>query len=112
MKGVQCYELFGGIALKINTFFHLHPQVKLADQVLPLEEKPMVLGVTLDTHLTFTQHCSNIAGIVQQHKNVLKALAGFTWGCDKETLLSTYQEIGRSILSYLLPCLDAITQGH
>ena len=26
MKGVQCYELFGGIALKINTFsfsFHL-----------------------------------------------------------------------------------------
>ena len=21
MKGVQCYELFGGIALKIHTFF-------------------------------------------------------------------------------------------
>ena len=40
---------------------HLHPQVKLADQVLPLEKKPKVLGVTLDTHLTFTQHCNNIA---------------------------------------------------
>ena len=40
---------------------HIHPQVKLADQVLPLEEKPNVLGVTLDTHLTFTQHCNNIA---------------------------------------------------
>ena len=24
MKGVQCYELFGGIALKIHTFFHFH----------------------------------------------------------------------------------------
>ena len=26
MKGVQCYELFGGIALKIRTFsfFHFH----------------------------------------------------------------------------------------
>ena len=31
MKGVQCYELFGGIALKIHTFsfsFFLHRQVK------------------------------------------------------------------------------------
>ena len=37
---------------------HLHPQVKLTDQVLPLEKKPKVLGVTIDTHLTFTQHCN------------------------------------------------------
>ena len=40
---------------------HLHPQVKLADQVLLLEKKPKVLGVMLDTHLTFTQHCNNVA---------------------------------------------------
>ena len=47
---------------------HLHPQAKLADQVLPLEKKPKVLGVTLDTHLT--QHCNNIAVKVQQRNNV------------------------------------------
>ena len=40
---------------------HLHPHVRLADQVLPLEEKPKVLGMTLDTELTFTQHCNDIA---------------------------------------------------
>ena len=34
---------------------HLHPQVKLADQVLPLEKKSNVLAVTLETLLTFTQ---------------------------------------------------------
>ena len=82
---------------------HLHPQVKLADQVLPIEKKPKVLGVTLDTHLTSTQHCNNIAVIVQQQNNVLKAMADSTWGCDKETLLITYQAIGRSILSYCSP---------
>ena len=48
---------------------HMHPQVKLTDQVLPLEKKPKVLGVMLDTHLTFTQHCSNIAVKVQQRNN-------------------------------------------
>ena len=82
---------------------HLHRQVLLADQVLPLEEMPKVLGVTLDTHLTFTQHCNIIAVRVQQRNNVLKALAGSTWGCYKETLLATYQAIGRSILSYCCP---------
>ena len=79
---------------------HLHPQVKLADQVQPLEKKPKVLGVMLDTHLTFTQHCNNIAVKVQQRNTVLKALAGSTWGYDKETLLTTYQATGRLILSY------------
>ena len=62
-----------------------------------------MLEVTLDTHLTFIQHCNNIAVIVQQRKNVLKALAGSTWGCDKETLLTTYQAIDRSMLSYCSP---------
>ena len=82
---------------------HLYPQVKWADQVQPLEKKPKVLGVTLDTHLTFTQHCNNIAVKLQQRNNVLKSLAGSTWGCDKETLLTTYQAIGRSIISYCCP---------
>ena len=74
---------------------HEH-QVKLADQVLPLEKKPKVLGMTLD----FTQHCNNIAVNVQQRNNVQKSLAGSTWGCGKETFPTTYQAIGRSILSY------------
>ena len=62
-----------------------------------------MLGVTLDTHLTFTQHCNKFAVKVQERNNVLKALTGSTWGCDKETLLTTYQAIGRSILSYCCP---------
>ena len=57
---------------------HLHPQVKLADQVLPLKKRSKVLGVMLDTHLTFAQHCNNIAVKVKQCNNVLKALAGST----------------------------------
>ena len=84
---------------------HLYPQLNLADQVLPLEKNPNVSGVTLDTHLTFTQHCNNIAVKVLQRNNVLKELFGSTWGCDKETLITTYQSIGRSVLSYCSPVL-------
>ena len=77
--------------------------MNLADQVPPLEKKPSVFGVTLNPHLTFTQHCNNIAVIVQQRNNMLKALASSTWGCEKETLLTAYQAIGRSMLSYCCP---------
>ena len=82
---------------------YLHPQVKLADLALPLKKKPKAIGVMLDTRLTFTQHCNNIGVKVQQGNNVFKALVGSTWGCDKETLLTTYQAIGRAILSYCCP---------
>ena len=82
---------------------HLHSQVKLADQVLPLENKPKLLGVTLDNHLAFTQHYNNIAVKVQQRNDVLKALVGSTLGCDKQTLLTTYEAIGRSIFSHWSP---------
>ena len=82
---------------------HVHPQVMLADQVLPLKKKPKVLGATLDTHRTFTQHCNNIAAKVQQRNNVLKALASSTWGCDKETLLMPLNT------QLLMPRQDATT---
>ena len=62
--------------------------------------KPKVFRVTLDTHLTFTQHCNNIAVKVQQRNNALKALAASTCGCHKETLLTTYHANGRSIHMY------------
>ena len=81
----------------------LCPQVKLAGQVQTLEKKSNVLGVTLDPHLTHTQHCNNIALKVLQRNNVLKALTGSNWGCDKENLPATYQTIGRSMLSHCWP---------
>ena len=36
MKGVQCYELFGGIALKIHTFslFSFHSRVRSCHWVI------------------------------------------------------------------------------
>ena len=43
------------------------------------------------------------SGSLSPRSNVLKALAGSTWGCDMETLLTTYLAIGRSIHSYCCP---------
>jgi len=53
--------------------------------------------------LNFGTHAKELKVKVAKRTNVLKALAGTTWGSDKETLLLTYKALGRSILSYAAP---------
>ena len=40
---------------------------------------------------------------VSGRNNILKALAGTSWGQQKETLLMTYKAVGRSIINYAAP---------
>ena len=40
---------------------------------------------------------------VSGRNNTLKALAGTSWGQQKETLLMTYKAVGRSIINYVAP---------
>ena len=80
-----------------------HPQIKIENTLLPLVRSPKILGVHLDTFHAFHKHAGYVADRVNQRNNVLKALAGTSWGQQKETLLSTYKAIGRSIINYAAP---------
>ena len=80
-----------------------HPNIKIAGSQLPLNRSPKILGVCLDTSLTFNVHCTQAATRVSNRNNVLKALAGTTWGQQKETILLTYKAIGRSVANYGAP---------
>lgn len=71
--------------------------------LLPLEKKPRILGITFDTMFTFAQHAENTAAKVNKRNNILKALAGTTWRQQKETLVSTYKALGRSVINYGAP---------
>jgi hypothetical protein len=81
----------------------LHPAVLVNDQLLPLERKPKILGVTFDTMYTFGEHGRATVTKVQRRNKILSALAGTKWGQQKETLLVTYRAIGRSVINYAAP---------
>ena len=70
---------------------------------VPTERHPKILGVYLDSMFNFGYHSKNMKERVQSKNNVLKCLAGSTWGKDKEVLLDTYKAIGRSIFNYAAP---------
>ena len=70
---------------------------------VPTERHPKILGVHLDSMFNFGYHSKQMKEKVQSKNNILKCLAGSTWGKDKEVLLDTYKAIGRSIFNYAAP---------
>ena len=82
---------------------HTHPHVTLRDSPLPLDRNPRILGVTFDPHLTFTQHISSLISRITPRLNIMRALAGTSWGQQKETLIITYKSLIRSLFTYAVP---------
>ena len=80
-----------------------HPRILIEYSQLLLAQCPKILGVYLDTSLSFNKHISYVAERVSSRNNILKALAGTSWGQQKETLLMTYNEVGRLIINYASP---------
>ena len=79
------------------------PRILIQDSQLPLVQCSRILGVYLDTSLLFNKHSGYVAERVCSRNNILKALAGTSWGQKKETLLMTNKAVGRSIINYVAP---------
>ena len=77
--------------------FQMHPDITLEDTQLPLERSPKILGVIMDPSISFHKHCKYVSDRIVKRNNMLKALAGSSRGQDKETLLLTYNALGKSI---------------
>ena len=80
-----------------------HPRILIEDSQLPLVQCPNILGVYLDTSLSFNKYIGYVVERVSSRNYILKALAGTSWRQQKETLLMTYKAVGRSIINYDAP---------
>ena len=57
----------------------------------------------MDPSISFHKHCNYVSDRIDKRNNMLKALEGSSWGQDKETLLMTYNALGKSIANYAAP---------
>jgi len=83
--------------------YNCHPTVNINSSPVPLDKNPKILGVVFDPMFTFSPHISSICAKAASRLQVMKALAGTSWGQDKETLLLTYNSIIKPILTYASP---------
>ena len=87
-----------------------HIRILIEESQLPVVQCPNILGVNLDT-LSFNKHCHYVAERVSRINNIIKALAGTSWGQQKETLRMTYMAVGRSIIKYVAPVWSTNLHG-
>ena len=89
--------------------FQIHPNITIEDTQLPLERSPKILGVIMDTSLSFHKHCNYVSDRIDKRNNILKTLTRLSCGRDhpghriKKTLLLTYNALAKSIASYAAP---------
>ena len=83
--------------------YKTRPNIQIKDQQIRLDKTPKLLGITFDTMHTFSNHVKTTITKCNSKLNILKALAGTSWGQDKETMIITYKSICRSILEYATP---------
>ena len=71
--------------------------------MLKLNRRPEILGVILNTHLTFSPHIKAVAAKGRAKLNIMRALTGTSWGSSKETLLHLYKSYIHPTLEYAAP---------
>ena len=57
----------------------------------------------MDPSISFHKHCNYVSDSIDKSNNMLKALAGSSWGQDKDTLLMTYNVLDKYIANYAAP---------
>ena len=77
--------------------------IKIGQHTVPTTKNRKILGVTLDSLHTFNARSNNTLNKIRKRISVLKALAGSSWGKDKELLTTTYKTISRSAVNYAAP---------
>ena len=83
--------------------FRLNPDVSLRGEPLATCRNPKILGITLDPSLTFSPHVKDLTKRTRSRLNIMRALAGVSWGQSRETLLTTYKALIKPLITYAAP---------
>ena len=74
--------------------------LQIDNTIVPTVKNPKILGLTFDPKLNFSKHIQATTEKAQNSLKITKALAGTSWGKQKECLLATYKTITRPIIEY------------
>ena len=74
--------------------FQTHPNITLKDTQLSLERSSKIVGVIMDPSLSFYKDWNYVTDRIDKRNNMLKALAGSSWGQHRETFSADLQRMG------------------
>jgi len=86
-------------------------QLNIGGQVIKVEDKVKFLGIIFDRRLTWKNHFEYIENKCKKRLNLMRNLTGTEWGASKESLLTIYRALIRTLLDYGAEALDSATQN-
>ena len=93
-----------------TTAFHLSNRqaktelnVTFCGKTVKHEEFPKYLGVTLDRSLTYREHLKRVSGKLKTRVNIIRKLAGNSWGSGTQTLRTACIALVYSVAEYCSP---------
>jgi len=89
------------------------PVITIEEKQIECTPTPRLLGVTLDSHLTFSKHVDNVCKAATSSCRMLSALSNSSYGWRKQYLTTVYQCIVKSKMDYSGPAWQGnIAETH
>ncbi|GFW86190.1 putative RNA-directed DNA polymerase from transposon X-element [Trichonephila clavipes] len=112
-----CIENNMTVNLKKTTcqFFTLNRQPfspQLVYNGMPVQQSDVsiYLGCALDNKLKWTKHAELVVSKARKRLSILKRLTGVKWGCNRDTLYTTYKTYIQPVLNYCNEVLISLPQ--
>ena len=80
-----------------------NPVISINGVQLQVENMLKILGIVLSRHGSFTPHIDGFLLSCKERLKILRALAGSSWGCQKEVILMTYRALIWPVICYGCP---------
>ena len=81
---------------RTNTYIDL----TINNHSVKVDNKAKFLGLVFDSKLNWNEHIKYIEEKCKKRFNLMRAVAGNTWGANKKSLLTIYRSLIRSIIDY------------
>ena len=91
--------------------FQISKPLKINGVDLKVEGQAKFLGLIFDSKLTWSAHVRYVAGRCKARLNLMRSLTGSKWGTGKQTLLTVYRALIRSILDYGAVAFDSASDS-
>lgn len=109
-KSKTCYTVFTSAGLRKNYVDKYSIELKVINELIPLEPNPTFLGIKLDPKLKYAEHLREVVKKATPKINILRKIKEFKWKSSLNLNKMLYKSLIRSLFDYCFVILQTGTQ--